>query len=463
MAAPETGKTDKASKVESPAQKDAPSPTAPAARPTAGPTKKRKGGLLSKLFFSVAALAILAGGAGYAALTFRDVDPRVGLAASYVEEGLAEAQGALDKAQALIADLSGAPKPASKGQSHRALLDKAPLPPAVSPDATTTTTLEDKTAEEKTLAEKNAESAPPPVPAPTEAEPPAPPPQATRADIPEPPRKPVELAQEAPQPLPPPPVAAAPARAPTPSPAASPAPAAKPVDADGFTDRDLISALEGRIEALSDEVQALRGKLEAPKSETRAPPETDIVKAPPEMPATAIATDSSAAAVVAALALERDLEAGRPFAGEIAALSRLNAEPAPAQILIELSEKGAATGAQLHDAFLPLARKLRTHETHVETHEAGDIAGHLLEGASKLVKVRPAGQAHPDSLDGKLDRIEAALARSDFSGAERIFDSLPEEARAEAKEFGETLRQRAEAASAAEDLLRGALAALGKK
>ncbi|WP_442755471.1 hypothetical protein ACNHKD_02045 [Methylocystis sp. JAN1] len=451
MAAPETEKTDKASKVQSAAG----ATPAPPPRP-AGPPKKRRG-FFSSLLLSAATLSILAGAAGYAALTFRNADPRVGVAADYVEQGLAEAQGALDKAQELLADVTGSQKPAPKAANHRALLDKAPLAPAPAPEATP--------APQPEGAQEPATAAPAPVEAAKEPEaapekPATETPAPDRAEISEPPRKPMELAQEpAPVPVP------APAPAET-----APAPAAKggdkSADAGGFTDRDLIVAMEGRIDALSDEVQALRGKLEAPKSEARAAPETAVSRTEAEKPAPAPAAspDTTGAAVVIAFALQRELEAGRPFAEEIAALSRLNAEPAPAPVLIELSDKGAATGAQLRDAFLPIAKKLKSHEAHPEgAHESGDIAGHILEGASKLVKVRPMGQAQPESLDGKLNRIEAALAHGDFAAAEEIFGSLPDEARSEAGDFGETLRRRAEAARAADELLHGAIAALGKK
>lgn len=466
MAAPETEKKVEASKAESPAPAGA---AAPPPGP-AGPPKKRKGGLLGKLFLSVATLAILAGAAGYAARTFRDADPRIGLAANYVDQGLAEAQSALDKAQGLVAEVTGSPKPAPRAANHRALLDKAPLAPApeetpappaqaaapepapeLTPAPVQTAKEPEAPAAEKPVAEK-----------PVAEKPVAETSQPKAADIPEPPRKPVELAQEP---------APAPAPIAVPPTSVAPAPVAKAetkaADADGFTDRDLISALEGRLDALSDELQTLRGKVEAPKSEARAAPETEVAKAEAEKPAPvapAAAPDTTGAAVVVAFALQRDLESGRPFAEEVAALSRLNAEPAPAPVLIELSEKGAATGAQLHDAFLPIAKKLKSHEAHAGApHEGGDIAGHLLEGASKLVKVRPVGQAAQESLDGKIDRIEAALLRADFASAEQIFDSLPEEAKAEAKDFGATLHQRAEAARAADELLHGAIAALGKK
>lgn len=451
MAAPETERKDQASELESPAAQEA------AAVPPPKPAPRRTRGLLSRLFLSILLLLAILGVAGYGALTFRDADPRVGLAANYVEEGLTEAQRALDQAQGIIADLTGSPEPAPKTPARRALLDKAPLPPdrgqppaeiAPEPDAPAPaeTAKEPETAAvEETAPEPKSEPAP------------------------EPPQKSAEAAQE-PAPAP---ALPAPAEVAAPAPVEAPKPAApvEAVDADGFTDRDLISALEGRIDALSDQLQALRERLDAPKSEARAAPDMKAPKSeaePAAAPAPAPAgVDASAAAVVVAVALQRNLEAGRPFAEEIAALSRLSAEPAPEPILIELAEKGVPTGAQLHDAFLPVAKKLKAHETHRETHgeaaQEGDIAGHLLQGASKLVKVRPTGQAAPESLDGKVERIEAALGRGDFATAESLFDSLPDHAKAEAKDFGETLHRRNEAAKAADDLLRGAIAALGKK
>jgi hypothetical protein len=456
MAAPETEKTDQASKIESAAGAAVKTPTS---RPV-GPPTKRKGGFLPKLLLSVAGLAILAGAAGYGALTFRNADPRIGLAADYVEQGLSEGQDALDKAQAVIADLTGSPKPAPKTPGPHALLDKAPLSPAPEEaPAAPPQTAQEPTPQESTPAPAETTKAPeaPPADNPV-AQAPAP----RSAEIPEPPRKPVDIAQEPARV--PPPVEKAPAPA-APAAVIGSVTGGKSAGADDFTDRDLISALEGRIDALSDDVQALRGKVDAPKSDARAAPETEVSKTEAEKPGPApAAPDTTSAAVVLAFALQRDLESGRPFAEEIAALARLKAEPAPAPVLIEFAEKGAPTGAQLHEAFLPIAKKLKSHEAHAEgAHDSGDIAGHLLEGASKLVKVRPVGQAHPESLDGKLNQIEAALAHNDFAAAERVFGSLPEEARSEAKEFGETLRQRAEAAGAADELLHGAIAALGQK
>ncbi len=416
--------------------------------------KRRRGGVLSKLAVSTLALLIGLGAAAYAVLTFRDLDPRVGLAADYVEQGLAEAQGALDKAQGLIADLTGSPKPTPKAPPRHALLEKAPLAPAP--------------ATEPSPAAEPAEVAPkPPEPAPVEAakepEKPAeaPAPEAKREEIPQLPPKPTEIAQEpAPAPTPAPaPIAAEPPKS------ASVPPKPETRDAEGFTDRDLISALEGRIEALSDEVQTLRQKLDRPKSEGRAAPDTEVskteeaAKPAPAPLASPAAPDTTSARVVVAFALQRELDAGKPYGEEIAALSRLDAEPAP--ILIELADKGASTGGQLRESLQAIAKKLEAHEAHAD--QPHGVTEQLLDSASKLVKVRPAGRIHPESLVGKIERIESALGHNDFMAAESLFDSLPEETKAEAKEFGETLHRRSEAAKAADDLLRNAVAALGKK
>lgn len=452
MAAPGSDDTDHLSKVEGPTEAPSPEPSAPK---RAAPPRRRAGNFLSKLLFSAIALLVVLGGAGYGALIFRDADPRVGIAASYVEDGLSEAQSALDKAQASLAELTGqAPPPQSAKAPARRMLGQ--IKPAPSPEPSPTPAVEPEKAPEPV--------APAPVDAAKGPETPAVAENAAsyvRSEaVPEPPHKPVEIAEEpAPAPLPAPaPVAPAPVAA-EPARPAAPVVAAEAPDADGFTDRDLISALEGRIDAMSDEIKALREKLDAPKNETRAAPEAEAPK-----PAPAAVADNAGTTVVVAFALQRELEKGRPFADEIAALSRLNAEPAPAPVLIEYSEKGAPTGEQLRETFLPIAKKLKAHETAAEAHaDSGDIAGHLLEGASKLIKVRPSGHAHPESYEGKIEKIEAALAHDDFAAAATAFENLPEHARTEAKAFGETLAQRAEAARAADELLHGAIAALGKK
>jgi hypothetical protein len=481
MAAPGTEKTDQASKAESPKAESPKGPGAPAAKAGAAPEAPgakpapqgkpapRKGRPVLKLSVSALVLAALAAGAGYAALTFRNVDPRIDVAASYVDEGLREAHGLLDKGRSLVGGLTGgAAKPDAAPNGAQALLEKAPLeeqpspavpaepeksaelpPPAPEPrqqQPAAATPDEARTAETKPVETPSAEVKPVETPAPaasTEARP----------------QEPKALEPAEPPAAKPPEAKSIDAKSIDAKPAAAAAPAAKEADLEGFSDRDLIFALVGQIDALSDEVKALRERLDAPKNETRAAPEA---VAPKPASVSAAAPDASGAAVVLAFAVQRELEAGRPFAEEIAAYARLGAEPSPAPALTEFAEKGAPTGAQLGQAFQPVAKSIRAHENHAGQ-ESGALTEHLLQGASKLVKVRPTGEAEPESLEGKLHRIEMALTHNDFAAALSLYDSLPEPAREDSKDFGATLRQRVEAARAADDLLHGAIAALGKK
>ncbi len=400
MAAPDSDDSDRITSIEGPnaAESSPVKPAVSAPRPIA-PSRKR-GGFLSRLLLSSAFLLTTLGLAGYGALTFRDADPRIGLAAGYVDDGLAEARRALDKAQESLTGLTGASPPVvgAKLTTRRSQpLVQTPEPVAGG--------VENKPASAESTPDAAKESDAHA----TVAEPPA--------EMPEPPHKPAEIAQQTPPgaPIPAPP-AAEPAKTPEPAaavsaPTAAPAVRLEAADADGFTDRDLISALEGRIDALGEEVKALREKLDAPKNETRAAPETEAPKPASSAPTALPVVDATATTVVVAFALQRDLEAGRPFAEEIAALSRLSAEPAPAPILIEIAEKGAPTGAQLKESFAPIAKRLKAEEPHAGPHAgSGDLAGHLLEGASKLVKVHPAGHVHSETPDDK-NRSDRECAR----------------------------------------------------
>ncbi|TLG76870.1 hypothetical protein [Methylocystis sp. B8] len=217
-----------------------------------------------------------------------------------------------------------------------------------------------------------------------------------------------------------------------------------------LTVSEQVTALEGRIDELGDEIKALRERLEAPKSETRAAPEASAAKT----------AEGPASVVVIAYALQRELEAGRPYAVEIKALTRLGGDQAALAALTPFAEKGAPTATQLKADFAPAAKRIRA----LESGDSGDLAQHLMKGASKLVRVRPSGQApttEAQTVEEKVAHIEAALDHGDLAQANALFSALPEAAQNEAKDFGATLRARIDAGKAADDLLHGAIAALG--
>lgn len=221
-----------------------------------------------------------------------------------------------------------------------------------------------------------------------------------------------------------------------------------PASEGGFTSQEMLAAFEGRLDVISEDIKTLRQKMDAPKNENRAAPEMLT-------PLKATEGEASAAIVVIAFALQKELETGRPFADEIAALKRLGADTNTLAALQPFADSGAPTGEKLRELFLPLAKKIREHEI-----QGDDLTSHLLHGARKLVRVRPIGQAELDTLEGKLTHIETALGHESFEKAHATFLSLPQEAQSEATSFGETLQQRSATSIAANNLLHNAITAL---
>ena len=397
--------------TQQPAQKTPDSREGRKSQPTA--PVRQGSGLIGKLFTSLALLLILLGAAGYAALIFRDKDERVKVAADYIESELGQAQELMNTAPKRIAELLGDKKTAASEDTLASpTRPSSPVEPAP-PSAAST--------EPPTIDKPVAEPA---APAPIESEKAADAQKtAEQPKAPEP-EKLVEAPRQSP-PEAPKPVESAPAR-------------------DELSAMDLVHALEGRVEALSEELKNLREKLDQPKNETRATP-------------VAGGSASEAATVVIAFALQKELDAGRPYADEIAALTRTGADPAVLGVLTAMAESGAPTGAKLRELFKPLAKKIRAEEPTEEQ----DLAAHILHGASKLVRVRPTGTDQPETLDGNLAKIDAALTHDNFAAAAAAFAALPEWARSQAGEFAQALDKRLAIAKASEDLLHGAIGALG--
>lgn len=424
-------------------------PPSPVVRP-----KRRS--FFGRLAATLLLLVLVAGAALYAAIAFKDRDERLKVVADYAEPYVDQASGALGGLKDRVRSLVGETEPAQTTApreappSELATSDaEAPRPSMAPPPSTAPVKSAEPAIEPTPLA--------PPTPAPNaamesqktaiESQKAAVAALQSRVDSAE------ELAQralraaEAAQ-------AAASAAKTTAETAAkaspTPAAAAEQGEPGALTANELMTALEGRIDELGNETKALRERLEASKGETRAAPEATATKTP----------DGPAAIVVVAFALQRELEAGRPFALETKALTRLGADPAALAALSPLAEKGAPTAAQLKTEFAPGAKRIRA----LETGASGDLAEHLMKGASKLVRVRPSGQApttEAQTVEEKVAHIEAALTHGDFAQASAVFAALPEAAQNEAKDFGATLHARVDAGRAADDLLHGAIAALG--
>ncbi len=214
-----------------------------------------------------------------------------------------------------------------------------------------------------------------------------------------------------------------------------------------------LNALEGRIDELADEIRKVREQLDQPKSETRVAPDAAEATA-----STQVKAITAAETLGLAQSLAHSLERGRPFAAEQAALTERGVDPQLLAALAPVAEQGAPTAARLLASFAPVAKRLRALDDAPAA--GGSLTDQLLHHAGKLVHVRPAGGEANVSITELVARIESALAHDDLDGASEAFAKLPENARSEAKAFGEALNQRREAEQAATSLLANALAGL---
>jgi hypothetical protein len=214
-----------------------------------------------------------------------------------------------------------------------------------------------------------------------------------------------------------------------------------------------LNALEGRIDELADEIRKVREQLDQPKSETRVAPDAAESAA-----STQVKAITAAETLGLAQSLMHSLERGRPFAAEQAALAERGVDPQLLAALAPVAEQGAPTAARLLASFAPVAKRLRAFEDAPAA--GGSLTDQLLHDAGKLVHVRPAGERANASITELVARIESTLAHDDLDGASEAFAKLPDNARSEAKAFGEALNQRREAEQAATSLVANALAGL---
>ncbi len=214
-----------------------------------------------------------------------------------------------------------------------------------------------------------------------------------------------------------------------------------------------LNALEGRIDELADEIRKVREQFDQPKGETRVAPDAAEAAA-----STQVKAITAAETLGLTQSLVHSLERGRPFAAEQAALAERGVDPQLLAALAPVAERGAPTAARLLASFAPVANRLRALEDAPAA--GGSLTDQLLHHAGKLVHVRPVGGETNVSIAELVARIESALAHDDLDGASEAFAKLPDNARAEAKAFGEALNQRREAEQAATSLLANALAGL---
>ncbi|WP_286158965.1 hypothetical protein [Methylobacterium sp. Leaf456] len=181
------------------------------------------------------------------------------------------------------------------------------------------------------------------------------------------------------------------------------------------------------------------------------------------------ATVQSALRIVAADRIATALDAGQPYPEALASLR--SQEPADSKrvaALTPFADKGAPTPAKLSAEFRTISAKIAEAKRAAQAKavaESGSVGDRLMNMASSLVQVKRAdapaqGQGTAGGAEGSTAPVQAALDNSDLSAATSAFAALPEEAKAQAGDFGARLTARAEAGKAAQSLLTDAFTGL---
>jgi cell division septum initiation protein DivIVA len=160
--------------------------------------------------------------------------------------------------------------------------------------------------------------------------------------------------------------------------------------------------------------------------------------------------------VVLASRLDEALKTGAPFPEVLSALKRFDTAPDRLQALEPLAQKGAPTASELNRSFEPLAAQILREAQG----GAGSWTDRLARMAERVVTVRPVDQPESAGIPALVARIRNALDRGDVETAAAAWDKLPEPDRRLSQDWGQQLKQRAAAQTAASAIATDAVAAL---
>lgn len=166
---------------------------------------------------------------------------------------------------------------------------------------------------------------------------------------------------------------------------------------------------------------------------------------------------TAAARIVLAERVQRALAAGRPFAGEVPALTKLGVAPAEVSALTAVASSGAPT----REALLAGFRKYGAMFQREVMPASESWTDKLIGLTSRIVTVRPVGDNGSNDPATLPVRLEGAIAAGDMVRAAALWGQLPEPARRASADFGTDLQKRAAADAAIAKIAQDAVAALG--
>jgi hypothetical protein len=222
-----------------------------------------------------------------------------------------------------------------------------------------------------------------------------------------------------------------------------------------------VSAIEGSVAEIRQQVSDLSARLEglAP-AERVAALEASLASQEGALRETAARAEQIQVLgpAVAAGALSAAIEAGAPFAGELAALGALGVDPARLETLQPFAETGLPTLAELRAEFEEAAQSI---DVSAPVPEGAGTVDRLLQSARGLVEVRRSAPTEGSDAPAVLARIRNALDAGDLRAALNEREALPEEAKAATEEWARAAEARASADEFVAELRSEALSRLG--
>lgn len=163
---------------------------------------------------------------------------------------------------------------------------------------------------------------------------------------------------------------------------------------------------------------------------------------------------------VALGALKTAIDAGRPYASELATAKSLARDTLDLSALEASAAAGVTPGPVIIERFQPAARKIL--DAHEQARGGGGFLDRLWLNAQQIVRVRPTGEVAGDGVPERIARIEARLNAGDLAGAAAEWRKLPEESRKIGADWGAALEARVAAAAAIDAVNRAVLSTLAK-
>ncbi len=197
----------------------------------------------------------------------------------------------------------------------------------------------------------------------------------------------------------------------------------------------------GPVNSRIDRLERSLSEVASRPSEPAAGP---VITAPPR----AAAAPETARLAVSMLVRDA-VSRGTPYGNEIAALETAGADPQALARLKSFAQTGAPTPAKLAADFAPLGEKLARSPQP----SSDGVMDRISATLSRVVKVRPVGNAQGEDAPAIAARAEAALRRGDLAAALDALQRLPEADRRQAQPFIDTLTARVAAGQAADALV----------